>query len=59
MRQPASAVSLSVLEECRMKKKKVKKAIRTLYDLGSRFEARAERAIAALIKKLRKKKKKR
>lgn len=39
-----------------MKKKKVKKAIRTLYDLGSRFEARAERAIAALIKKLRKKK---
>ena len=40
-----------------MKKKKVKKAIRELYDLGSRFEARAERAIAALIKKLRKKKK--
>lgn len=42
-----------------MKKKKVKKAIRTLYDLGSRFEARAERAIAALIKKLKKRKKKR
>ena len=42
-----------------MKKKKIKKAIRELYDLGSRFEARAERAIAALIKQLRKGKKKR
>ncbi len=41
-----------------MKKRKVKKAIRKLYDLGSRFEARAERAIAALIKQLRKGKKK-
>ena len=42
-----------------MKKKKVKKAIRTLFILGSRFEARPERALAALIKKLRKRKKKR
>lgn len=37
-----------------MKKRKIKKAIRKLYDLGSRYETAAERAIAALIKKLRK-----
>lgn len=34
---------------------KIQKQIRKLYDLGSRFEIAAERAIAALVKKLRKK----
>ena len=34
--------------------KKIRKRIRKLYDLGSRFETAAERAVAALVRKLRK-----
>jgi hypothetical protein len=40
-------------EECHMK---LKKSIRKLYDLGSRFDIAAERIIVATIKKLKKKK---
>ena len=35
---------------------KLKKSIRKLYDLGSRFDIAAERVIVAAIKKLKKKK---
>ena len=36
---------------------KLKKSIRKLYDLGSRFDIAAERAIVAMIKKMKNTKK--